>query len=117
MYETHAGDDLQYTINYTALVFSRGGQMQSSSIPTGEVSLRSPTYPGLDSSAYYYLAHAFSPDLQGRRTGGSGEEESTSAREIHDACHGSSRAPLPVVGNRHGQCAGAGLHRCQCNAA
>ncbi|MEN5101572.1 hypothetical protein [Stenotrophomonas sp. TWI809] len=82
MYETHAGDGLQYTVSYTALVFSRGGQMQSSSIPTGEVSLRSPMFPGLDSSAYYYLAPAFSPDLQGRRTGGSGEEESTSAGEI-----------------------------------
>lgn len=60
MYETRAGDGLQYTINYTALVFSRGGRMQSSSIRTGVISLRSPMYPGLDSSAYYYLAPTFS---------------------------------------------------------
>ena len=64
MYETHAGDDLQYTINYTALVFSRGGQMHSSSIRTGVVSLRSPMFPGLDSSAYYYLAPRFSADAR-----------------------------------------------------
>jgi len=81
MYETRAGDGLQYTVSYTALVFSRGGQMRSSSVRTGVVSLRSPMYPGLDSSAYYYLAPAFSPDLQGIRTGGSGEGESTSAGE------------------------------------
>jgi hypothetical protein len=81
MYETRAGDGLQYTVSYTALVFSRGGQMRSSSVRTGVVSLRSPIYPGLDSSAYYYLAPAFSPDLQGIRTGGSGEGESTSAGE------------------------------------
>lgn len=61
MYETRAGDGLQYTINYTALVFSRGGRMQSSSIRTGVISLRSPMYPSLDSSAYYYLAPTFSP--------------------------------------------------------
>lgn len=64
MYETRAGDGLQYTINYTALVFSRGGQMHSSSIRTGVVSLRSPMFPGLDSSAYYYLAPRFSADAR-----------------------------------------------------
>lgn len=66
MYETLAGKGVQYTINYTALVFSRGGQMRSSSTRTGVVSLRSPMYPGLDSSAYYYLAPTFSADLRER---------------------------------------------------
>ncbi|HFJ9598570.1 TPA: fimbrial protein [Stenotrophomonas maltophilia] len=58
-YQTSAGDGLQHTINYTALVFSRGGRMRTSSVRTGQISLRSPEYPGLDSSAAYYLAPRF----------------------------------------------------------
>ncbi|WP_234026115.1 fimbrial protein [Stenotrophomonas maltophilia] len=58
-YQTSAGDGLQHTINYTALVFSRGGRMRTSSARTGQISLRSPGYPGLDSSASYYLAPRF----------------------------------------------------------
>lgn len=58
-YETTAGDGVQYVISYTALVFSRGGRMRTSSIRTGSISLRSPAHPGLDSSAPYYLAPQF----------------------------------------------------------
>lgn len=58
-YETAAGDGTQNVISYTALVFSRGGRMRTSIIRTGSVSLRSPAYPGLDSSAPYYLAPQF----------------------------------------------------------
>lgn len=58
-YQTLSGDGAQYTINYTALVFSRGGRMRTSSVRTGQISLRSPAYPVLDAVAPYYLAPQF----------------------------------------------------------
>lgn len=58
-YETAAGDGLQNTINYTALVFSRGGRMRTSSVRTGQVSLRSQAHPELDLTSSYYLAPQF----------------------------------------------------------
>ncbi len=58
-YQTAAGDGEQNTINYTALVFSRGGRMRTSSVRTGQVSLRSPAHPELDVTSPYYLAPQF----------------------------------------------------------
>ncbi|MEN4938977.1 fimbrial protein [Stenotrophomonas sp. TWI1151] len=58
-YETFPGDVAQNTINYTALVFSRGGRMRTSSVRTGQVSLRSPAHPELDVTSAYYLAPQF----------------------------------------------------------
>jgi type 1 fimbria pilin len=58
-YQTVAGDGEQNTINYTALVFSRGGRMRTSSVRTGQVSLRSPAHSELDVTSPYYLAPQF----------------------------------------------------------
>ncbi len=59
LYETAAGSGEQNVISHRVLVFSRGGRMRTSSVRTGNFSLRSPAYPVLDSSASYYLAPQF----------------------------------------------------------
>lgn len=58
-YDTLSGDGVQPNIYYTALVFSRGGRMRTSSVRTGQVSLRSPAHPELDVTSDYYLAPQF----------------------------------------------------------